>query len=388
MFHLFNKAYVVPDFMVTTLDASWLISANALTANLYDKHTGSGRVFVGIDHMFATSAFKDWPSLFSYLMTSNDDIYADARTTAEICVALIKTLFPNITPAVAWRIYNTCVQRITLHTVSEIMSRSHIEDRRRLLEGQTKLNRLDFSAVFDTIVPWPDDNSRRAWVTEHISEFSLEFHIATFFTTPSHLKHFKDKYIQFIVKACYTEVREWYDVFTIHCMQPIAKQALGHNITWDTEDWRAELKMLPELGWLFDDEFRFALNDPVYLFTHIEEAHKLGQLTLKFIQLGTVMHHMAMNRNVHKHTLIDADYFESDHAQFVFKTLDKLLINLGHFSDQEIETYIEEDIKDETVSTIFDLLNSHYKYNTWMMHFIYDMRANNNPDLYQLRISI
>jgi phosphoribosylpyrophosphate synthetase len=100
------------------------------------------------------------------------------------------------------------------------------------------------------------------------------------------------------------------------------------------------------------------------------------------------MHHMAMNRNVHKHTLIDADYFESDHAQFVFKTLDKLLINLGHFSDQEIETYIEEDIKDETVSTIFDLLNSHYKYNTWMMHFIYDMRANNNPDLYQLRISI
>ena len=389
MFHLFSKVYVYPDFMFAGSD-----SPNKLVISLNDDARDlchlrpSELVYHNVDELFAAgTGINDWPTFFNRLMQSgNTNVFADVESSATIFVAFIKTLFPAITPELAFKVYNVGEQRLTLYFPPGQAAQYLASGRKRVA-----LSKDEFSDRFAQVTPWEHDGLRAQWVRSWISEFSIEFHLATYFNDPSHLPYFKDKYVQLIAKACFTEVREWYDFFSSHFMMPSVRAVLNHGIEWDTEDWRGELQKVPELAWLFDDNLKYAAWDSLYSFVHLEEAYNLGQKVLQFVNIGAVPHIGLSGRVTDCHlkslTLMDQAYYDSDHAQYVFKSLEKLLSNLGTLADEEVDRYIRADIVGGTASVLFDLLNMNYKFNPWLMHFIYDMQTTNNTDLHQLKIS-
>jgi len=394
MLHLFNKVYVYPDFMLDNTETFLLVSNKPHVQGLQQTlDDANGKQSIGViastsEQLFEKLNITSWFELFQYLMSNQTvNVYADMDTINKIYVAFIKTIFPAITNTLAYKIYNTYVQRITICLPSVVSNKSFVETRKQDMFDIRALSKTKFSSLFNSM-PLPDEDERKQWVNENIIEFSFEYHIATYFNDNAHFDNFKDKYVYFITKACYNEVYEWYEFFSNHFMMPAAKATLKHNIDWDSENWREQLKQHPDIGWFFDDDLMYVTRNYQYFITHIAEAKRVADLMLDFVNRGLTGFSAGdrETRKLKRICLVDQDYFASTHVQYVYETLERIMISFDELDDEYLKQYIHNDIQNENVSALFDLLNDTQKHNSWLMEMIYELRDNNSDELKQINL--
>ena len=82
--------------------------------------------------------------------------------------------------------------------------------------------------------------------------------------------------------------------------------------------------------------------------------------------------------------MLDEDYFESNHAHFVFDTLRTLIRNQDNMSAEQINSIIKSDFEKERVSIIFDILTHVQKWNSYLLQLVYELKNNQDPRLKQL----
>lgn len=379
MLHLFNKTYVCLEHLLDLSKRRIIISKRN------HAHEASGLNYIkyrvsSFDELIGeNSIFKTWHEfLLSLEHEEKFRCYVDMDAYNKFFVYWIKTIYPKLSTHLAFFIYNSYVQRFPLQFADFLMNDSFLNYEKRSLANFKFLGKKDFEDLYNNCIPWQNETDRKKWVDDHIESISLEWHIANFFNDKNHLKKFKDKYVQILVEALSVEVMEWYQYVVKYFMKPEVKKSLDLDISWDDENWIQKFKDHEILGWMFDEELRFLAKDPNYLMAHLKEALVVGKFLKEFwfkdIKVDDAIR------------LLDEDYFESDHAQFTFKTLE-LLSSSDFISDEKVEQIIASDIGRESVSILFDLHNKQDKWNIILIQLIYDLKENNKELLKELVIN-
>jgi hypothetical protein len=370
MFHFFDKIYVCPDFLLDSTKRHIIISKT------YSK--SNPNAFSSIHELIGNGKkFNTW---YDFLLAIGKEdkfrIYADVESLAYIFIGWIKTIFPNMNQHLAYKFYNTAVQRLKIHFSGATLNGNFLRNHKSELMDVKFLNKVQFYDLFDCINVWEDDQQRRTWVENNKELFSIEWHLAVYFNDKQHLSVFRDKYIYVLSKALAMEVSEWYFYVVKYFMQPGVKRELGIDIKWDSDDWRQQLKSYPKLAWMFDDNLKYVTRDSTYFLAHIDEILDLGKKLQNFWFKDIPVDN--------KNRLLDEDYFESNHAHFVFDTLSRLLKNYNSMSDEEINAIIDADFEAENVSIMFDILTHVIKWNPYMLQLIYELKNTNSDELKQM----
>jgi hypothetical protein len=377
MLHLFNKIYVSPDYLVNNSKKRIIISKNP---NIVQKSTLNPikhQATAYADLVGANGAYKDWHSLLLSLeYEAKLNFYVDMDAFNIIFVNWIKTIFPNMDSNLAFCCYNATVQRSKLHFPAIVLNSSFMDFNKTGILDIVFLNKIQFIELFDNLTPWNDNALRQQWVKQHIEGFSIEWHLANFFNDENHIEVFKDKYIYVLSKALAMEVSEWYFYVIKYFMQDNVKKAFDLNVSWDDDCWREKLKAHPKLYWMFDNELKFITRDSAYFLAHIDEILELGKFLQEFwfkdIQIDD------------KIRLLDEDYFESNHAHFVFDTLKSLIQNRDNMTSEQINSILKKDFEKDNVSIVFDILTHVQKWNNYILQLVYELKNNNDPRLKQM----
>lgn len=133
---------------------------------------------------------------------------------------------------------------------------------------------------------------------------------------------FVETYRDIVLHGCFREFLEWYEYLTKHILRKDVQKVLGLNFSSDSSDWVTEFKKSELIGWAFQ------LNDTKVFLKNIDKVEKLGQIMTIFFNERKPL------------STVDDDYFESDHAQLVFDSITKVLINNDR---QELINQIESD---------------------------------------------
>ena len=380
MLHLFNKVYVCPEVLLDNSKKRIIVSPNKELNQPSNLNVIKHCVDSYNDLVGQQGIYKTWEELLLSLEYEHKlRFYVDMPTFNIMFVNWMKTLFPKLDSHVAFCCYNAYVQRLHTFFPQTVTNRSFLDYNKERLLGLKFLSKEEFTKLFDSSIPWTDDAVRSSWVTKHLEDVSLEWHLSTYFNDPVHLKNFREKYLLILTKALIIEVLEWYQYIIKYFMKPQVKQELGINIKWDSEDWRGQLKTHPVVGWMFDDDLRYVSKDTTYFLAHIDEALAVGEY-LKTFWFKDIKIDDAVR-------LLDEDYFESDHANFTFQTLRSLIKNKDTLTDEELNEIISNDFGRESVSIIFDLLNHSTKWNTILLQLIYELRDTDNDKFSQLKIN-
>lgn len=379
MLHLFRKIYVVPDFLVDRTKRRIIVSSaegvdqtsqlNSVkhSVETYDQLVGPSGIYSNWGELLKSLEYED--KLRFYVSMDSFNCFF---------ISWVKTIFPDVTKDLAYCLYNSYVQRLTIHFPAIVLNRSFLDYSKFKLQHLQFANKAEFYDLFDKTIPWDNETARAKWVQDHKEDVSIEWHMANYFNDPSHIKFFKDKYVYVLTKALSLEVSEWYFYVSKYFMQPNVKKAFGLDIKWDDDDWRGKMKAHPKLGWMFDDGFKFITRDSAYFIAHVDEILELGQFLQDFwfkdIQIDD------------KNRLLDEDYFESNHAHFVFDTLRKLVKHQDTLTEEELAEIIKSDFEKENVSIVFDILTHVQKWNPYIIQLIYELKNTNDSRLKQLVI--
>lgn len=380
MLHLFNKVYVCPEVLLDNSKKRIIISRHTelnqpSNLNVVKHYCESYELLVG-----NVGVYKNWHELL--LSLEHEDklrFYADMPAFNIIFINWMKTIFPNITSEVAFCCYNTYVQRLHLFFPQAVTNKGFLDYNKFKLLNLQFLTKVEFAKLFTELTPWDDETDRHAWVSAHIEDVSLEWHLATFFNKPEHLDNFREKYLTILTKALSIEVLEWYQYIIKYFMKPQVKKELGLDIKWDSENWHSQMKAHPQIGWMFDDDLKYVTRDTAYFLAHVDQALEVGEF-LKTFWFKDIKIDDAVR-------LLDQDYFESDHANFTFQTLRSLIKNKDTLSNQALNEIIKNDFGRESVSIVFDLLNHSTKWNTILLQLIYELRDTNDARFKQLVIN-
>jgi hypothetical protein len=376
MLHLFRKIYVCPDFLVDNSKKRIIVSSTDGVAQQSNLNTIKQAV-KSFDELI--TIYKNWPGLLASLEYEEKlRFYVDMQAFDKFFVHWVKTIFSDLTKELAYCMYNSYVQRLTIHFPAIVLNRSFLDYNKSKMQALHFTEQELFYELFDSITPWADEQARTKWVADHIEDISIEWHLANYYNDPKHLAVFRDKYLYVLNKALAIEVSEWYFYVTKYFMQPNVKQAFDIDIKWSDPNWRAKLKAHPKIGWMFDDEFKFITRDAAYFAAHVDKILELGKFLQDFwfkdIQIDD------------KTRLLDEDYFESNHAHFVFDTLRTLVKHKDTLSTEDIDKIIASDFEKENVSIIFDVLTHIQKWNPYIIQLVYELKNTKDSRLTQLVI--
>ena len=133
---------------------------------------------------------------------------------------------------------------------------------------------------------------------------------------------FVETYYRVVLHACFAEFLEWYEYLTKHILRKDVQTALGINFSAGSSDWVNEFKQSELIGWAFQ------IKDISVFIHNIEKVERLGEIMTKFFNERKPL------------SVLDDDYFESDHAQLVLDSITKILINNDR---SELTRQIESD---------------------------------------------
>lgn len=384
MIHLLKRNYLVPDFkaennvkrIIVSKEYNNVQSLRVTFDNLQpcEFSCDSYESLIGSE-----AKFKTWSEFLSFI-ASEEKIYifVDGDAMMKLFILWIKTIMPGMTATIAYRCYNTYVQRIKLQFPSFMMNDSFLAYRKSQLLSYALPKRSAFIELFDSMNIKMTESDRAKWVSSNKSDFSLEWHLANYEIDKDHISVFKQKYINILIRACAIEVSEWYQYITKYFMQPNVREKLGLSISWDDEDWNAELKKCDKITWMFDDQLLYVSKNIPYFLSHIDKALIVGTFLQDF---------WFKDLKIDDHIrLLDEEYFESNHAQFVFSALKHIVKNLDHLDDDALHKIIKEEKQFEEISIIFDLLqHDSHKWNHYLVQYIHSIKETN--DIFEFKIT-
>lgn len=161
---------------------------------------------------------------------------------------------------------------------------------------------------------------------------------------------FIETYREIVIHGCFGEFLEWYEYLTKHILRKDVQEALGISFSASTSDWVTEFKKSELIGWAFQ------LNDIGVFLRNIDKVERLGEIMTKFFNERKPL------------SIIDDDYFESDHAQLVLDSITKVLINNDH---SELIHQIESD----KILCMIEVYGWSNEFNPILLEWIYENKS-------------
>ena len=158
---------------------------------------------------------------------------------------------------------------------------------------------------------------------------------------------FLDVYNEVVKRACYAEFLEWYEYLTKHLLRKDVKEVLKLNIDENTPDWVSEFKSNDLIGWAYQ-------NKSIDVFVqNIEKVKELGKIMSTFFNDRKPL------------STVDDDYFESDHAQLVIDSIDKIII-------QQDKEELRKQINGEQILCMIEVYGWDNTFNPILLEWIYN----------------
>lgn len=169
----------------------------------------------------------------------------------------------------------------------------------------------------------------------------FELHYANYLRTKD--ENFERKYIELVKGACYAEFCEWYEYITKHLFDERIQKSFNLHITYESK-WQEEFKRNELLGWSYQNK---ELN--VFM-QNIDKVYQIGEIMRTFFNERTSL------------SILDKDYFESDHAELVLQSIKALKENNLN--------YIIEQLNDDRLLCMVDVYGWDNTYNYQLLDYI------------------
>lgn len=238
----------------------------------------------------------------------------------------IRNALPNIPDYSAWELYNVVEQSTPFLNHKVGIKNYFIEH-----VSYDKFLKQYYATVKDT------------------SELPFEYRVIRYYAN-------KDSYFKFILKdlleeACFAEFLEWYEYIVKNILQEDVQEMIGVKFGPDCENWIIKAKESNILGWAFTPEL-FLLGKDLFRKNYS-----------KVFCLGKMMIPHFNRRN--SSSIIDKEYFKSDHAQFVLDCLENVFLN----NDSQ---YFDKILEKRNLPIILEIRGWSYDYNDILLKYILD----------------
>lgn len=191
----------------------------------------------------------------------------------------------------------------------------------------TKLPKIDEDSLCELLNLIEQSKQFGNFKNNELPNNEFELNYAKYLGSPN--EEFLDEYKNIVLEACYREFMEWYEYLTKHILRKDVQDKLGISLNALDTDWVEEFKKSEILGWSFH------LNDLNLFLNNIQKVSDVGNIMINFFNERKPL------------SILDSDYFESDHAQLVLDSIDKILIKnnreelLSHLHSEKILCMIE-----------------------------------------------
>ena len=135
---------------------------------------------------------------------------------------------------------------------------------------------------------------------------NFELSYAKYLAKPNDL--FLNEYYDIVLEGCFREFLEWYEYITKNILRHDVQEELGYTLDPSDSDWVKKVQESEVFGWAIQ------VRDTNVFMDNIHKVSKLGSIMQSFFNARKPM------------STMDDDYFESDHAQLVLDSIDKILI--------------------------------------------------------------
>lgn len=173
---------------------------------------------------------------------------------------------------------------------------------------------LDFVNLIEQSKKFDNFNNDR----QGNNQFELDY--ANYLGT--HNTTFLDTYRQIVIEACHAEFLEWYEYLTKHILRKDVQDLLGISFDYKDNDWENKFRQSNIIGWAFRN------NDISIFVDNADKVLKLGNIMIDFFNARKPL------------STLDNDYFESDHAQLVLDSIQKIIIDNDM---HELKKHLESD---------------------------------------------
>jgi len=182
------------------------------------------------------------------------------------------------------------------------------------------LPKIDSASVAEIVNIVNQSNNFGNFKNNEIPDCEFELAFANYLGTKNH--QFVEQYKQIVIEGCFAEFMEWYEYLTKHILRKDVQHALGLSFNTLTTDWVYEFKQSELIGWAYQ------LNDINLFVANIDKVIKIGDIMTNFFN-----HRKPLS-------ILDQDYFESDHAQLVLDSIQSVIANNDY---QELENQLQSD---------------------------------------------
>jgi hypothetical protein len=174
------------------------------------------------------------------------------------------------------------------------------------------------------------------------NEFELKYARYLGTKDPSFLLEYKE----IVEQACFNEFLEWYEYLSKNILRKDVQAALDLNFEATNTDWETEVKKSEIFGWAFQ------VTDYKVFVDNIEKVKALGEVMVNFFNSRKPL------------SILDEDYFESDHAQLALDSIDRVIINN---STEELK----EQLETEKVLCMIEVYGWENRFNPILLSWIY-----------------
>jgi hypothetical protein len=171
----------------------------------------------------------------------------------------------------------------------------------------SKLPKIDNDSLIELMNVIEQSKQFGNFNNKDVSKNEFELNYARYLGLPN--DEFINEYKNIVLEACFREFMEWYEYLTKHILRNDVQKALGISFSATDHDWVTQFKKSPLIGWAFQ------INDINIFLKNIHKVKDLGHTMVNFFNARKPL------------SILDDDYFDSDHAQLVLDSIDKILIN-------------------------------------------------------------
>lgn len=210
-----------------------------------------------------------------------------------------------------------------------------------------KLPKIDDDSLFELLNIIEQSKQFRNFNNKELPSNEFELNYARYLGSPN--DEFINEYKSIVLEACYREFMEWYEYLTKHILREDVQQALGISFETTDADWVSQFKKSSVFGWAFQ------LKDIDTFLQNIHKVKDIGNIMVNFFNSRKPL------------SILDNDYFESDHAQLVLDSIDKILIQ----NDRQV---LENQLQSDRVVCMIEVYGWENRFNPILLEWLYENR--------------
>jgi len=207
-----------------------------------------------------------------------------------------------------------------------------------------RLPNIDSNSLSELVNIIEQSKAFRNFNNKELPTNDFELHYANYLGTGD--ENFLDRYKTVVVQSCFREFLEWYEYLTKHILRNDVQKALGLELTEKNTDWTEQFKQSELIGWAFQ------ITDIDLFLVNILKVKKLGSIMTKFFNERKPL------------SILDTDYFESNHAQLVLDSIDKIII------ENNREELVEQ-ITSDKILCMIEVYGWENRFNPILLEWLY-----------------